>query len=412
MVFPLNAELSNPSLPVSPKNGFVGYVFSERNALDIIWNDPAQNPFNSNFSILGTNIYRSYDSELGPFTLITPTPLTVSYYRDTMTHTEVTEDVSASFIFKGDSPDKQDWCFTTANRIVKNDRELIYANHAEDVEITIDGNVVPAAKVNGYDCKVWLVKCPYIEKHTRNVVNPILPTDTSVVTCKYKYNTNHVTLERNQRIFYKLTTVSTTGESDINHVTPISVWQIEAWDYIWKEAVRRNRWILQQGGENCWVYLRKWVGQPCDTCYDKTYERAQSDCMVCYGTGIVGGFVGPYDFLMAPVDVDTTLTRQEQGLKVVKTGTQWTNMAPKLGTYDLIFRKSGEIYIVGKVHMSEVRGNAYLQQEFDISLLPRDRIEYQLFYPPAKDVMFVSEKPNIDDGEETRGRTVVFENIS
>lgn len=414
MVFPLNLELTTPSLPMSPRNGFVAYVYSEQNALNIIWDDPSQNPLNSRFTmpLIGVNIYRSYDSELGPFTLVNPTPLTVNYYQDSMTHTEATEDVSGAFVFRGDDPSIEQWMFHTTNRVVKDSRELLYGNHAEDVEITIDGHVVPASKVDGFYNSVWLTTCPYLEKHTRKLVNPILPTPTSVVTCKYRHNTNNISLSRNQRIFYKLTTVSAEGESDINHVTPISAWQIEAWDFIWIRAKELNAYILQQGGENCQVYLRKWLGEPCTTCYSRVHERAESDCVLCFGTGVVGGFIGPYDFLMAPVDMDTTLTRQEQGLKTVKTGTQWTNYMPKLNTYDLIFRKSGEVYIVGKVHLSEVRGNAYLQQEFDISLVPRDRIEYQLFYPPAKDKIYVTNKVNIADGEEVRGRTVVFENIN
>jgi hypothetical protein len=417
----INRGLPDFSLPQPPRNAFAQYSFEEKNAVDLVWDNPSEDPYNTPFDIVGVNIYRSYDSQLGSYAKITPVPLTIGFYQDSMSHQEIVEDVSDKFVFRGDGPRHQ-WVFAVSEKIVKDLRKLEYGNHSEDVIITIDGVEVPAASVDGYNKCVGLIVQPYLDKLTRELVQPILPSKDSVVLCKYKYNTNFIDFKHSQRIYYKLTTVTADGcESDLEKVEPFSLDQIEAWDYVWREAVRRNLYILQQAGEDCFVMIRKWYGDKCTPCWSEVHQRARINCDSCFGTGIKGGYEGPFPFLMAPVDSDQKLDRTDQGLKTTKTGTLWTNVSPKLHTFDLIFRKSGEIHIVGYTHPSEVRGNSYLQQEFNTSLLSRERIEYTIpfrklnYIPPAleeREQIFVTEKAKIDDGEEVRGRTVTFENIS
>lgn len=114
---------------------------------------------------------------------------------------------------------------------------------------------------------------------------------------------------------------------------------------------------------------------------------------------------------MSPVDAsETRLERVDSGLHPRKSTTLWSNYAPRLNTFDLLFRKNGEIYIVGYVKHTEVRGNSFLQYEFNATLLERSRIEYMISLDPKIDVQFVSDHPPTPNGEEVRGRTVTFEN--
>ncbi len=409
----LNSQLPPLGSPQPPQNSFVFYSYEEANSLYVQWDDPSTNPFNSSFDIQGVNVYRSFDSELGPYTKINTDPVQVGYYRDAMTHESILEDVSAKFIYTGTGPSNE-WLFETSHRMVKDSRTLNFATTPDDIELTIDGTIVPAHIVYGEQCKVKLIDSWYMNKHTREKVLPILPKEGSVVTCKYLRNTNNIDLSRHARIFYKLTTVSSDkGESPVHLSPAICQQQIESWDYVWSEAVRRNRWILQQAGEDCKVMLRKWFGDRC-SCYSPVHRRAETDCKLCWGTGILGGYVGPFPFKMAPVDSETKLEREEGGLRARKTSVLWSNYAPRLNTFDLIYRKNGEIFIVGYVKHAEVRGNSFPQYEFNATLLERTRVEYliPLNNPigAVLDVQFVSNHPPTPDGQEVKGRTVTFEN--
>ena len=412
-----NGLFPNISTPQPPRNVFVSYVYSDKtrdielsNALDIVWDNPSANPFNEPFSIQGVNIYRSYDSQLGPWEKINTAPIVIGFYRDQMTHERLTEDVSNSFDFRGDSPDGQ-FVFKTQYPLVKDFKELVYANNTEDITLTIDGQPVPVALIRGYDRTVSLIVTEYLDKVTKLRVKPILPKPDSVVLCTYLRNVNNVSLDLGKRIFYKLTTVSDQGESALEHSDPFSSFGIEGWDYIWKEAVRRNGWILKQGGEDCKVFLRKWFGDKC-TCFSEMDQRAKERCPSCYGTGIAGGYLGPVKFTMAPVDAQIQLRRGETGLNTSRTGTHWSNVAPRLHTYDIIQRSNGEFLEVGYVQHSEVRGNANLQQEFNASLVQKGRFVYRLPTKPKDDAILVTDKVNIPDGQEVRGRTVTHENIT
>lgn len=411
-MYPANINSQLPpknSLPNPPRNAHCQFIYTEGNAVGIVWDDPSNDFYNKQFDIQGVDVYRSY-SELGPFEKINTIIQTTGYYKDTMTHTEIEEDVSNSFIYRGDSVYKE-FIFQLQNVPVKDSRDLILANNTHDMEITIDGVPTYACRIDARAKQVTIVSNPYLDKTTQRLVMPVLPTRDSTVICKYRYNTNYVSQDRGRNTYYKLVTVSTQGESRLEDFEPISTMRIEAWDYIWRRAHEKNTWILQQGGEDCHVLLRKWFGQEC-VCKSELHARSSEECTICYGTGIVGGYDGPFKFLMAPVDADVKIERRDKGFKIEKTSVLWTNQPPKLGTYDLILRKSGEIFIVGYVHPTEVRGNAYLQQEFNASLLSRDRIEYKILLPKSVDDIFITEKANIPDEQEIRGHTVTFENIT
>ena len=420
MASPFYDELPKNGLPAHPRNVSITFSFSKQNAIDLSWDDPGINPLNSHFNLTGVNVYRSYNSELGPYTKITDSPVLVGYLEDSMRHEEVTEDVSDKFVYRGDGP-RREWLFGVDHPIVKDSPDLVYGNNSEDVEITIDGEPVMALKVEGKAKCVYLPRGPYVEKLTRKTVTPKLPNPNSVVMCTYLRNTNYVGTSVNQRIFYKLTTVSDNGlESDLKYSPPISYTQNEAWDYIWTESVRRNRWILDQAGTDCWVLVRKWFGDPC-YCVDKNRQTAAEDCPSCFGVGISGGYEGPFPFKVAPQDSQTSVIKDDKGFTVKKDTELWTNYAPLLKSYDLLYYPRGEVYVVGYVQQIEVRGNPMLQQHFNASLIPKDRIEYKIpfyFNNPYQetnpqlitDQQLITEKVNIDDGEEVRGNTVVFEN--
>lgn len=400
------------SLPRPPQNVFADYSTFLGNTVEIIWGDPSQNMFNSHFTILGVNVYRSLTEDLGPYIKLNDAPIEVGFYADSAIPKEVTENVSESFIYRGDGPSSE-WVFELKEHAVKKEDSYKFANTQSDIQIWVDGVEVPCLRVDGERKQVLMVSAPYWEKKTRSIVEPVLPKQGSVVLCTYYTNKNLLGFKLGSRSFYKVTTVSTEGESPLEWSTPVSHMALDTMDYIWIENRRRNRWILEREGERCKVMVRKWAGERC-SCTDPTYGRSPSTCKTCYGTGFVGGYEGPFDFLMAPVDSNQTIRRTDKGLKLSKDSELWSNLSPMLKTFDLILRKNGELFIVGDVHPAETRGNCYLQQTFSAGLLSRDRIEYQIefFTSKKQEQVMITDKHNVPDGQEVKGRTIVFENIN
>ena len=189
--------------------------------------------------------------------------------------------------------------------------------------------------------------------------------------------------------------------------------RIEKLDYIWKEAIRRTRWMLNQGGERVKLFIKRSAGVRCG-CNSIEHKQPQFDCEVCFGTGILGGYDGPYDIIIAPDDAERGITQS------------FTGPSPLISQRDFIVKLSGDRYGIGPVRMPSNRG-MQLQQMFSISYLDEVDIRYKvpIFDPTfmkfpetrwivpgeGKSTPMMTEKHNIDDHREIRGNTVTYENI-
>ena len=164
---------------------------------------------------------------------------------------------------------------------------------------------------------------------------------------------------------------------------PASDMQIEQLDYIWREAMRRNRWILEQGGERVKLFVQKVSGMPCP-CRSETdpqsraYNKQPSNrCRVCYGTGFVGGFEGPYDILMAPDDAEKRISQTPNGRRKEHSYEVWTSFSPIISMRDFVLKQNNERYSVGPVRRPTNRGNV-MQQHFNIAYIDPNDIRYDV----------------------------------
>jgi hypothetical protein len=107
---PMVMEQLSPAVPLPPLN-FSVQSGLEPGILDLRWDLPAYLSQNSQFSILGVNIYRSFDSEYGPFNRLNDVPIGTTFWRDSSRVTlALQEDISRSFTLKGtNSPDGSWW---------------------------------------------------------------------------------------------------------------------------------------------------------------------------------------------------------------------------------------------------------------------------------------------------------------
>ena len=436
-------EITKAPWPLPPLNVFLtaGYP----TGFDLTWDDPSILAVNSRFKILGVNIYRSFDSEFGPFERISELLVCSTFWRDqTDNELIIEEDVSNKFILNGEQSASGSaaprWVFKTLHSpIVKEGSQAIPTNSPDDVRVYIDGVPVRPLRVNGFSGEVEIDPFLYANVSTQKLNPSLVPGPNSKVTCTYRRNRELVRSDLDARIFYRVTTVGVPIECDLSkvqcsdlvetpleHATATSLMEIEKLDYMWKEAVRRNRWILEQGGERVKVFVRKNVGIPCTCISDEYHKQPINDCLICYGTGIVGGYEGPYDLLIAPDDAERRVTQKEMGRTVEHVYEVWTGPAPLLSQRDFILKINGGRYSVGAVRFPSNRGMV-LQQHINISFLDEREIRYKV--PVGNPIKYAAvqlapsgpeqeaqavptDKPNIPDERELRGRSKAWENTT
>ena len=423
---------------------------------------PCEGKSNSEWQILGVNVYRSDTGERGPYFRVNRIPVMTNFFRDTTDIVEVAGELipwDTGWVFRGSAPNQKDvWRLQTRNRpMVKKTGNAVAADSPFDVEVHIDGARTPVAAVFGPNGQITLDTTPVWDPSTESWVEFIAPTATSVVTVRYHWKRGETlvnVLDQRSKVFYRLTTVAidTTGESPtglvetpLGYTEPISPLNSEKFDYIWREAVRRNRWILEQGGERVKLFLRRVTGVKCDCVWDERLEeysqQPSNSCLECYGTGFVGGYEGPIDIIVAPDDADRRVTQTANGRRLEHQYEVWIGPSPMLSQRDFIVKQNGERYAVGPVRRTQVRG-LILQQAFAIGYLDMGDIRYRVPmgalerlpwpetrysnpedapcespqdpYPVGFDYQttpMMSEAAKIPDGREQRGRTPVWQNI-
>lgn len=453
---PTELELTRAPWPLPPLNAFLTSGFHP-GVYDLRWDDPSTLALNSRFILCGVNVYRSFDSEYGPYERVTEVPVGANYWRDrTDTERIVDEDVSDSFVLFGNTrsaagSDAPRYVFKTLyNPIVKSGSQGIYAHEPEDVVVTVDGQVARVLRIYGrvgeveidagypYDPTLHGVNQATFDPGTQTKQVFVIPKPGSRVTCSYVRLKSIIRTDLIHRVFYRFTTVgipvnvplSTVQPQDLietplEDATAVSNYEIEKLDYIWREAVRRNRFILEQGGERVRLFLKKSNGVPCPCIQDGYHGQPINDDPLCYGTGIVGGYDGPYDAIISPDESEKRVRQSDVGRTVEHTYEVWTGPVPLLRQRDFLVKLNGDRYSIGGVRIPSNRGMV-LQQHFNIghfdekdirTRVPMDmprKYSYVEFKPTGPELEAEAQptfKPDVPIEEQLKGRTPVWENI-
>ena len=437
--YPLRPQTKDLSLPRAPLNLIITSPYNVGKT-DIRWDNPKIIPQNSKLEILGCNVYRSTDSPYGPYVKINTTPITVLFFRDETNEAVVVgEDATPTLQYRLE-PDSK-WLIYSQNKpIIMPGTNGQPTNRVQDVRVEIDdgdGNFMdmPAFSINGVIGEIQLIDKPIYNNELQQVIPPRLPVPpTGRVRISYQYLQHSVLTVLNQRIYYKVTTVavnpsdvSQTIETPLEEISDRSAFDIEALDYIWREAILRNRWILEQGGERVKILIRKWMGQKCPT-HQSNYGQSYGDCLDCYGSGIIGGYAGPIDAIIAPPESEKMVDLGDMGLHIRFDWSTWIGDYPLLNTRDVIVRQNNERYVVGPVTPQGSRGAIY-QQHFTMSYIDQGDIRYRVPITggetsvpvsydeyretaPTPAAPVINNKPEILRERIIKGKTVTFENIT
>ncbi len=442
---PGQLELEQVTWPVPPLNLFLTSGYSP-GVFDLVWDDPSSLALNARFCIFGVNIYRSFDSEFGPYDRITDLLLGSTFWRDQTDNVlEVDEVVSEDrWVLRGvcsaSELNAPRYVFRVERwPIVRPGSQAVPESDPSAIQVWVDGVQARVLRVDGTSGEVELDVFPYPDVITQSLGTPVIPGDSSVVTVTYRYNRSLLRTDLAQRVFYRVTTVGVPRTLPLSQVqstdlveTPLeqaaftSNAEIEKLDYIWREAVRRNQWILAQGGERVKVFLRKVVGQSCPCNQKPPYKQPLNDCTLCFSSGILGGFEGPYDMILAPDDAERRITQKDSGRTLEHSYEVWTGPRPLLSQRDFLVKINGERYSIGPVRMPTNRGMV-LQQHFNIGHLDEKDILYRVpvddlhrfvadqlapMIPPENPPALPTDKVNIPKERQLKGRSMVWENIT
>ena len=434
--------------PLPPRNIFVTSPYLT-GMLDIRWDSPLDIAENSKWHILGVNVYRSEDSEAGPYEKINTNPIETFFYRDnTINKLVVDEDVTPHLKFGENT--RGDWVFTTQHfPIVKQNSQNEILEDPRGLVVKIDNNdglgaiTVPIVRINAAKGEVYLITQSIYNPETKKIDDPILPTNpNSKVYCTYWYNVSLIRSDLIPRFFYKVTVIGqdnfgNISETSLDKVIPANVHQLEKPHYIWRSVIVKNRFLLEQFGERVKLFIRKEVGEKCPN-YTETHKQAQYFCPICYGTGIRGGFYGPVDIMIAPPEAEKKIDLTDVGLRLNFTFESWMGPTPMIRPRDFVVRQNGERLIVGGVTPQGAKGSIF-QQHFSLNYRDSKDIIYQVsIYGDAPKesckIAYNKEVPVVDDtrgvnqpitdaspvipdykserAKTEKGRTIDFENVT
>jgi hypothetical protein len=433
-----------PSLPFPPLNVHITSPFFI-GVLDVRWDNPASIPYNSGLSVLGVNIYRAFDSPNGTYTKLNPTPMSSRTYRDATQEVLVTQEDVMATMNPGNNPEQR-WYFHTAHKPL-----LITGSNGEGassvstVLVEIDdgkgAGFVPvvASRVVAEEGLVYLNTGRTYDPFKNAYVPAVLPDMLSGgIRVTYRYLNGLIATDYYRKLYYKVTTVAldsagNTIETPMREVEAQTPYQMEKTDFIWKEAIRKNAWLLDREGERVKLYIRKWNGVRCK-CYDSDYGYSKrigipgGGCPICFGTGYEGGYEGPYDLKIAPPETEKTVNLLDAGFHVTYDWATWTGPEPLLGDRDVIIRANNDRYFVNRPNPQGSRGAIY-QQHFSLAHIDQKDPVYLLrpdggslgvpaswnAYREARPTDASPEIPvkgTVPEGILRTGRTVTFENIS
>jgi len=432
------------SLPLPPRSVNVTspYLIG---VIDVRWDNPAAYFQNNGLQVLGVNVYRALDAPQGTYELATQQPISSLSWRDQTQEVLVTQEDALSRLNPGENAEKTWFFHTSHKKVIHPGSNDLKATTVQDVLVEVDAGdgmgyvpVIPW-KIYADEGLIFLNTNRTYDPVTNSYKKPVLPDLLSGgIRVTYYYLNGLIANDMSRKIYYKVTTVAHDFDKNEDIETPlseceaISLYDMEKIDWIWAEAIRRNHWLLEQTGDRVKLFLRKWNGQRC-SCYNDVYGRSKGvgtdrSCMICYGTGYVGGYEGPFDIIIAPPETEKAVNLMDAGLHITYDWNTWTGPEPLLNDRDVIVRSNNDRFYVVRPNPQGSRGATY-QQHFSLSQIDQTDPVYsvpinggQLYVPagwnayredrPSDASPQLPIKPESIPGTVPIGRTVTFENIT
>jgi len=358
--------------------------------IDLRWDNPSTRHENEGWLVRGVNIYRSQSSDVGPYRRVNLTPVGGTFYRDGECTETIHDEVVDNWISFGDQGERP-YRFKTKYPISSTTLIGEPSISPKDVIVTINGVVVPVMSVLGETGEISLAE--YSLENPLDLRKESFPPtfrkeDETLISYTAYFHEKRVNLGVDKRDYYRVATVAEdpiTGEyfeTPLELCSPFSDREIERIDYMWREGIRRNNWILEQGGERVKLFNRRLNGEPCG-CVAFNREtlvyakQPDSLCISCFGTGIKGGYDGPYDIIVGPDDGEKRISQEERGRRKEHNYGVWIGPSPIVAQKDFLVKMNNERFSIGAISYASNRGNI-LHQTFNIAYLDSGDIRYKV----------------------------------
>lgn len=327
----------------------------------------------------GYNIYRAFDHPT-IWERLNANPWNGHFYRDQVALEEVEYTVQdADWIDKGQLGK---WEFRIPDvpySDVVTGRPYV-ATSPDDVQVFLDGVQFRPARVTGIDHTIWLQVDNTLKPG--GYVTDLAPVNDGVVwqadysavqefKVIYKKLVNYVDIYTSLvRTFYTVVPVGEKGElhrPGYGGTKIVNSQEVDELTWEYAEMIRRNAYVFEQVGEPAYVLFRKTRGEYCGC--REGLGTPRTGCPVCFETGIVGGYYGPYDLVYVPPD--SALTRELDeggGVKATRESRSYLTNTPIVQDGDLIVRRNGDRLVIHGVIYKSPRG-ILLQQDFTTQLL-------------------------------------------
>ena len=302
-----------------------------------------------------------------------------------------------------------------------------HTNQIEYVQVWIDGIKANIKEVAGLEGEVILDTSRYYDYINKTYIDPVVPNENSIVKIAYRTTDHSVDYSLRKNLYYKVTLVHDCGETDLRYAKPITL-QGDGLDYAYAEGLRRNKWILDQAGERVLLFVKSRAGERCE-CYlstERTHRQPKNKCTICYGTGFIPPYAGPFCITVSPAMAEQKLTQTERGLRLDYVTEVFTITPHIINQRDFLVRRDGTILGVGAQTVPEVRGRRLEQQHFSIQPVDRTDVRYDYLdslnvldnrkqYPCVNKSHVITDTKDNDgvcNTTQQKGRTLTFENIN
>lgn len=205
-----------------------------------------------------------------------------------------------------------------------------------------------------------------------------------------------------RKIFFKLIVKNKLTNETAEFITS----EIPEPDLIALEVIRRENLLFKKfAGRKCIIYPRKTFGARCG-CYSPVAGRQViSNCLTCWGTGILGGYLSPF---ISYIQIDPSVKTEQPTMNITYNPAQATARLisfPPVNPKDVIIETENRRWHIISVSPTE-KFRSPLRQELSIKEILKSDPAYKLpVLSDIKDVNDIVEERNFNNPQTIRNDT-------
>ena len=183
----------------------------------------------------------------------------------------------------------------------------------------------------------------------------------------------------NTMYWYKVSVVYI--DENLNYIegssSPAVTYKVQNTNRWFNKMNERNMWILKNTGQLFDLYTFKTEGDKC-VCYKESHGGStNSNCQICFGTGIVGGYEPSVQLYVRQKPAQNSLDIVNSGLRINNSPGAWTISEIQIKMRDILINPQGIIFQVVGHNINHAAG-VYFHQELQLKEVPATDVLYKM----------------------------------